>query len=59
MKRPAGLELDTCSAISSSTNHCTEMSNELLGDVHPFEKLLEESVGKALLDGGNVLLHVL
>lgn len=35
------------------------MSNELLGDVHPFKKLLEEAIGKALLNGGNVLLHVL
>ena len=35
------------------------MSNELLGDVHPFKKLLEEAVGKTLLNGRNVLLHVL
>lgn len=35
------------------------MCNELLSDVHPLEKFLEESVGKSLLDGGNVLLHVL
>lgn len=35
------------------------MSNELLGDVHPFKKLLEETIGKTLLNGGNVLLHVL
>lgn len=35
------------------------MSDELLGDVHPFKKLLEEAVGKTLLNGGNVLLHVL
>jgi len=35
------------------------MSNELLGDVHPFKKLLEEAVGETLLNGGNVLLHVL
>lgn len=39
--------------------HSTEMSNELLSDVHPFKKLLEEAIGKTLLNGGNVLLHVL
>lgn len=41
------------------SNHSTKMSDELLGDVHPFEKLLKEAVGKTLLNGGNVLLHVL
>lgn len=41
------------------SNHCTKMSDELLGNVHPFEKLLKEAVGKTLLNGGNVLLHVL
>lgn len=41
------------------SNHCTKMSDELLGDVHPFEKLLKKAVGKTLLNGGNVLLHVL
>lgn len=35
------------------------MSDKLLSDVHPLEKLLEESVGEPLLDGGDVLLHVL
>lgn len=35
------------------------MSNELLGNVHPFEKLLKEAVGKTLLNRGDVLLHVL
>lgn len=34
------------------------MSDELLGDVHPLEKFLKEAVSKALLNGGNVLLHV-
>lgn len=41
------------------SNNSTKMSNELLGDVHPFEKLLEEAVGKTFLNRGNVLLHVL
>lgn len=41
------------------SNHSTKMSDKLLGDVHPFEKLLKEAVGKTLLNGGNVLLHVL
>lgn len=40
-------------------NHVTKVSNELLGNVHPFEKLLKEAVGKTLLNGGDVLLHVL
>ena len=40
-------------------HHGTEMGDELLGDVHPLEELLEESISKALLDGGDVLLHVL
>lgn len=35
------------------------MCDELLGDVHPFQKLLEETICKTLLDRGNVLLHVL
>lgn len=35
------------------------MSNELLGNVHPFKELLEEAIGKTLLNRGNVLLHVL
>lgn len=39
--------------------HVTKMSNELLGNVHPLEKFLKEAVRKALLDRGNVLLHVL
>lgn len=39
--------------------HITKMSDELLGDVHPFEKFLKEAVCKALLDRGNILLHVL
>lgn len=43
----------------SLSNYSTKMSDELLGDVHPFEKLLEEAVSKTLLNGGNVLLHVL
>ena len=40
-------------------HHSTEVGDELLGDVHPLEELLEESVSKALLDGGDVLLHIL
>lgn len=43
----------------SPSNHITEMSDELLGDIHPFKKLLEEAVSKTLLNGGDVLLHVL
>lgn len=39
--------------------HSTKMSNELLGNFHPFEKLLKETIGKTLLNGGDVLLHVL
>lgn len=35
------------------------MSDELLRNVHPFQKLLEETVSKTLLNGGDVLLHVL
>lgn len=42
-----------------SKSHVTKMSDELLGDVHPLEKFLKEAVRKALLDRGNVLLHVL
>lgn len=41
------------------SNHSTKMRDKLLGDVHPFKKLLEETVCKTLLDRGNVLLHVL
>lgn len=37
----------------------TEVSDELLGNVHPFEKLLKEAVSEALLNRGNILLHVL
>lgn len=37
----------------------TKVSNELLGNVHPLEELLQEAVGKTLLNGGDVLLHVL
>lgn len=40
------------------SNRSTKMSDELLGDVHPLEKFLKEAVSKALLNGGNVLLHV-
>lgn len=40
-------------------SHSTKMSDELLGDVHPLQEFLEETVGKTLLDGGNILLHVL
>lgn len=40
------------------SNPSTKMSDELLGDVHPLEKFLKEAVSKALLNGGNVLLHV-
>lgn len=35
------------------------MSDELLGNVHPLEELLKEAIGKTLLNGGDVLLHVL
>lgn len=41
------------------SNFSTKMGDELLGNVHPFEKFLEEAVGKTLLNRGNVLLHVL
>lgn len=37
----------------------TQVSDELLGNVHPLEELLQEAVGKTLLNGGDVLLHVL
>lgn len=32
------------------TSFRTEVSNELLGNVHPLEELLEEAVGEALLN---------
>lgn len=41
------------------SNYRTKMSDELLGDVHPFKQLLEETIGETLLNRGNVLLHVL
>lgn len=37
----------------------TQMSDELLGDLHPLEKLLQEAVRKPLLYGRDVRLHVL
>ena len=40
-------------------HHSTEVGDELLGDVHPLEELLEETISEALLDGGDVLLHIL
>jgi len=56
------VELPTLSGTAtfvSPGNHSTKVSYEFLRDVHPLEKLLEESVGKALLNGRNILLHVL
>lgn len=35
------------------------MGDELLGNIHPLQQLLEETIGKPLLYGGDVLLHVL
>lgn len=43
----------------AATSFRTEVSNELLGNVHPLEEFLEEAVGKTLLNGGDVLFHVL
>lgn len=36
----------------------TEMSDELLSDLHPLQQLLQETISKPLLDGGDVGLHV-
>lgn len=41
------------------TSFRTKVSDELLGYVHPLEELLKEAVGETLLNGGDVLLHVL
>lgn len=41
------------------TSFRTEMSDELLCNVHPLEELLKEAIGETLLNGGDVLLHVL
>lgn len=37
----------------------TQVGNELLGDVHPSQQLLQEAKGKSFLNGGCVQLHVL
>lgn len=34
------------------------MSDELLSDLHPLQQLLQETISKPLLDGGDVGLHV-
>lgn len=36
----------------------TEMSDELLSDLHPLQQLLQETISEPLLDGGDVGLHV-
>lgn len=36
----------------------TEMSDELLSDLHPLQQLLQETISEPLLNGGDVGLHV-
>ena len=43
---------------SLSLPHSTKMSDKLLGNFHPFQQLLQETIRKSLLDGGNVRLHI-
>lgn len=38
--------------------HSTKMSDKLLGNFHPFQQLLQETIRKSLLNGGNVGLHI-
>lgn len=46
-------------ALDTRSHGYTKMSNKLLCDLHPLQQLLKEPVSKALLNGGNLLLHVL
>ena len=44
---------------SSLQKYSTQMSDELLCDLHPLEQLLQEAIRKPLLYGRDVRLHVL
>lgn len=37
----------------------TQVGDELLGDVHPAQQLLQEAEGKSFLNGGCIQFHVL
>lgn len=41
-----------------SCPHCTEMSDELLGNFHPFQEFLQETISKSLLNGRDLRLHI-
>ena len=56
---PEKLTLNALLFTTDICPHYTQMSDELLGNLHPLEQLLQEAIGEPLLYGRDVRLHVL